>query len=68
MGNEGDGQDVGTDLIEMITKVNENANIESALEELATKLADQLDAYEEQIIEILSDWWVYCFECNWIIF
>jgi hypothetical protein len=35
---------------------------------LATKLADQLDAYEEQIIEILSDWWVYCFECNWIIF
>jgi hypothetical protein len=56
MGNEGDGQDVGTDLIEMITKVNENANIESALEELATKLADQLDAYEEQIIEILSDW------------
>lgn len=55
MGEQGD-QDVGSDLVEMITTLNEKTDIEAAIEEVATKLADQLEAYQDQIINILSDW------------
>ncbi|KAI6182064.1 80 kDa nuclear cap-binding protein [Aphelenchoides bicaudatus] len=55
MGEEGDGRDIGSDLVELITKVNENTNISEAIEALSNKLADQLNAYEDQIIEIISD-------------
>lgn len=56
MGETGEGEDVGRDLTELITKVNERPNVEEALEELSVKLADQLEAYEDDIIKILSDW------------
>jgi hypothetical protein len=54
MGETGD-RDVGSDLVDLITKVNENTDIPAAIESLATKLADQLSAYEDQIISIIAD-------------
>lgn len=55
MGETGD-RDVGSELVELITKVNENADIPAAVEDLANKLTDQLSAYEDQIINIISEW------------
>ncbi|KAI6234413.1 80 kDa nuclear cap-binding protein [Aphelenchoides fujianensis] len=55
---EGDaGRDVGPNLVEAISKVDETADssIDTALEELADKLVDQVDAYESEILKILSD-------------
>ncbi|KAI6222009.1 80 kDa nuclear cap-binding protein [Aphelenchoides besseyi] len=53
----GDGRDVGPKLVEQISKVDErtDVSIETALEELAGTLSEQIEPYEGQIIDILSD-------------
>jgi nuclear cap-binding protein subunit 1 len=57
MGETGNGRDIGTDLATMISKVDETKDmpVEQALEELSVKLLDQMDAYEDQIVSIISD-------------
>lgn len=56
MGETGDARDIGPTLVESITKVDESEDIPAAIESLADNLSCQLEAYEDQIIKILSDW------------
>lgn len=53
------GQDIGPRLVKMIKKLDEDLNgasIESAIENLADILEENLDPYEGQIIHILYEW------------
>lgn len=54
------GVDIGPNLVNMIAKVDEkkDSSLEANLEDVANVLHENLEPYEGQIIDIISDWYV----------